>query len=61
MVKMLSAVPGGLDFSSVPEADRHRAQWAEAAWPGIGHQHEGAGDRRHRDDPGAGRRLADRH
>ncbi|HEV3380918.1 MAG TPA: hypothetical protein VG142_08065 [Trebonia sp.] len=31
MVKMLSAVSGGLDFSDVPEAERHRAHWAEAA------------------------------
>jgi hypothetical protein len=31
IVKMLNAVSGGLDFSSVPEAGRHRAQWAEAA------------------------------
>lgn len=29
--KMLSAVSGGLDFASVPEADQTRAQWEEAA------------------------------
>lgn len=29
MVKMLNAVSGGLDFTSVPEADRPRAQWDE--------------------------------
>ena len=27
MAKMLSAVSGGLDFTSVPEAGRPRAQW----------------------------------
>lgn len=31
MAKMLSAVSGGLDFSSVPETDLPRAQWEEAA------------------------------
>jgi hypothetical protein len=31
MTKMLNAVGDGLDFSSVPEAERPRAQWHEAA------------------------------
>ena len=31
MAKLLSAVSGGLDFGSVPEVERTRAQWEEAA------------------------------